>query len=200
LETQAGREAYAHVKAGDVDAYSFGFNAIADHVENGIRAITEVRLWECGPVIFEANAQARIVDVRAIDAPNTERPVIENELARATSDYIMEKWDGNVDEMAKNTGWTSEEIKQLRRGEILPAESRAKLADLPDTIHRAHQTLRSKAVQTLCDELRQGGLNDAERARVMGLLGLGDDWGSRMSSAVNTVRTLRESLRQSNVR
>ena len=64
LETTAGKEAYAHCKAGDVDAFSFGFNVIQDKWVDGIRHIGEVRCMECGPVIFPANERAEIIQVR----------------------------------------------------------------------------------------------------------------------------------------
>lgn len=78
LETRSGKEAYEHVKAGDVDCFSFGFNTLKDHWVKGIRSIQEVDLMECGPVVFQANDEAVITAVRAIDFDQT---VIDSELS-----------------------------------------------------------------------------------------------------------------------
>ena len=77
LDTQAGKDAFTHVKAGDVDAFSFGFIPVDDKFVNGIRTFTEVKCLECGPVIFPANEKAIITDARTEDFNKTEK---ENEL------------------------------------------------------------------------------------------------------------------------
>ena len=71
LDTQAGKEAFAHVRDGDVDSFSFGFNVISDTVIEKIRTFTEIKVMECGPVIFEANGAAKITDARAEDFEET---------------------------------------------------------------------------------------------------------------------------------
>jgi HK97 family phage prohead protease len=71
LDTQVGREAFAHVRDGDVDAFSFGFNVIKDNWESGIRSFEEIKVMECGPVVFEANEAAKITDARAEDFDET---------------------------------------------------------------------------------------------------------------------------------
>lgn len=73
LETRAGQEAFAHVKAGDVDCFSFGFNTIKDQWVDGVREIQEVRCMEVGPVVFEANAAANITEIRATDFEETDK-------------------------------------------------------------------------------------------------------------------------------
>jgi HK97 family phage prohead protease len=79
LDTQAGKESFAHVRAGDVDSFSFGFNVIDDDIINKVRTFTEVKVMECGPVIFEANGAAKITDARAEDFEQT---VKDDEVAR----------------------------------------------------------------------------------------------------------------------
>lgn len=73
MDTQAGRDAYAHLRAGDVDAFSFGFNTIHDSVEDGIRVISEVRCMEVSPVLFPANEKAVITQVRAETFKDTDK-------------------------------------------------------------------------------------------------------------------------------
>lgn len=65
LRTTAGKDAFEHVKAGDVPCFSFGFITIKDKWNGQIREIHEVDMLECGPVIFEANEQARIMNIRS---------------------------------------------------------------------------------------------------------------------------------------
>lgn len=69
LETEKGREAYALLKQGAIDGLSIGFETInaTNDAESGIRAITEVRLWEFSVVTFQAQEAAMTMDVRSLD-------------------------------------------------------------------------------------------------------------------------------------
>jgi len=73
LETQAGKDGFAHVRAKDVDAFSFGFVVLADEWVGKIRTFTEIKVMECGPVVFEANEAAIITEVRAEEFEQTEK-------------------------------------------------------------------------------------------------------------------------------
>ena len=106
LDTQIGKEAFAHVRAGDVDSFSFGFMVIDDTFVNKVRTFTEVKVMECGPVVFEANGAATITDSRAEDFNET---VEENEMAgrgwklllglEQTIDDIFWNYDNRSDEV-----------------------------------------------------------------------------------------------------
>jgi len=72
LETTRGKDAYAHLRAGDVESFSFGFNTIKDKVVDRVRHISEVRVMEVSPVIFPANEAATVVSVRSIRAGDEE--------------------------------------------------------------------------------------------------------------------------------
>lgn len=65
LDTRAGFDSFAHVKAGDMDCYSFGFNRMQSRPNGDVVEITEVRVMEVGPVVFEANSDAKIMNIRA---------------------------------------------------------------------------------------------------------------------------------------
>lgn len=78
LDTRAGKEAFAHVKAGDIECFSFGFGDVKDTQIGGIRTFTDLTCYECGPVIFEANSAAVVTDARAEDFNET---VTQNELS-----------------------------------------------------------------------------------------------------------------------
>ena len=251
LDTRSGKEAFAHVKEKDVDSFSFGFNVINDGWAGGIREITEVRCMECGPVIFEANSAAKIVDVRAEDFDQTvyeqglrERGWKLRWALNETLDDIM--WGNNAvdqivgkideaisafhgrflewvqelngyesgtirsissendlayqtratlgDDATSTTALTEEDVKCLRSGKLLAKESRNKLADLPEGIREAHRVERRKAVETLCDEFREGGYSDAEKMRFTSLLRMSEG-PDEISSAINFLENFRNELR-----
>jgi len=91
-----------------------------------------------------------------------------NDLSRA----FINAETRSVEVISQETSFTAAELKTLSSGDILPKESRNKLVELPEEIRSAHQKMRSKAVETLCDELRVGGFNEAEKMRFNALLGL----------------------------
>ena len=71
LETQVGRDTYAHVRQGDLDAFSFGFNRMQSRPKDDIIEITEVRLLEVSLVVFPANEDAVVTDFRSEDFNET---------------------------------------------------------------------------------------------------------------------------------
>ncbi|WP_295706082.1 HK97 family phage prohead protease [uncultured Brevundimonas sp.] len=70
LETQAGREAHAHVKAGDVTGLSIGYEVppggASLDVKSGVRSLAEIDLHEVSPVAIPAHGRARITGVKSI--------------------------------------------------------------------------------------------------------------------------------------
>ena len=57
-------DVYKNLQAGVIDTLSFGFTPLQSKKVEGIRHITEVKLYEVSPVTFEANDTAQITDVR----------------------------------------------------------------------------------------------------------------------------------------
>jgi len=88
----------------------------------------------------------------------------DNELINEFRKYLDGK---ELETIALTTSLTVDELKQLKRGSCITNKS--KLIDLPDEVQKAHEQIRSKAVITLCDELR-AGLSSAESTRIEGLL------------------------------
>lgn len=65
LDVEAGRTAYALLKAGVLDGMSIGFNILdGGRGENG-RVISEVDLWEVSLVTWGANPEALVTSVKA---------------------------------------------------------------------------------------------------------------------------------------
>jgi uncharacterized protein len=67
LDTTRGREAHALLKMGALNGLSIGFYSKewAYDVENDIRTLTAIDLWETSLVTFPANTAARVTQVKA---------------------------------------------------------------------------------------------------------------------------------------
>lgn len=105
LETEVGKKAFAHISAGDVDCFSFGFNVITDKWVEGIRTFTEVRVMEVSPVLYEANENAIITDARS---ENFGGNVLEGEIANL-GHLLFNSLDRSLWEI-KHNGKAIEEI------------------------------------------------------------------------------------------
>jgi HK97 family phage prohead protease len=66
LEVEKGREAYALMKAGELDAMSVGFNIASAGAGSRGRLIEEADLWEISLVTWGANPEALITSVKSI--------------------------------------------------------------------------------------------------------------------------------------
>lgn len=258
LETRAGAEAYAHVSAGDVDCFSFGFNTVKDKWVSGVRSITEVDMLECGPVVFQANDEAIITSVRAEDFNETQTqkelrvkgwqllcsldttiddiywignktsdeviPLVDTAISQFHVAYMSwldefyaqyEQREGvaprevrnaiqgaiealKIDDLTSETTLTASDVENLTKGKLLSAESRSKLNDLPEVLVEAHRSERRKKVETLCNELREGGFNAAEADRFSALLELRkidlEDKASEMDKTIGFLKEFRSSL------
>jgi len=256
LKTRAGEKAYQHVKAGDVNCFSFGFNTQKDRWLGGVRSIQKVDMLECGPVVFQANDEAVITDVRSSDFNET---VAENELysrglklLNALDETISDIYWGSYD-WARDAGteaniialvdtaiskfhtsymqWLDEYYAQfetretatppreirnkiqaalnqmdittltsktslidtdvdcLKAGNVLPFESRAKLADLPEDFVKCHNEERRKSIEGLCNEIRASGFSKAEKERFSALLGLSEQPDNNIKPFFEELRT-----------
>ena len=72
LETEAGREAHAHVKAGDVTGLSIGYaipegGATLDR-KTGFRTLSLIDLYEVSPVAVPAMPNARITSAKSLSS------------------------------------------------------------------------------------------------------------------------------------
>jgi len=195
LATETGRTAFEHIKAGDVDSFSFGFNVIQDKWVDGIRTFTEVKVLECSPVLFPANDAAIIVDVRQDE--QTQDIDIEpvpvsycNDLQKAVRETITA-------DIVKDTTLTISEFQRLDSGQLLTIESRNKLAELPEIVQAAHKNHRRKAVETLCNELREAGFTPAEKTRFVSLLAIEEEEQPEgLERTINYIKNFRNSLNE----
>ena len=258
LETRAGQEAFAHVKAEDVTCFSFGFKTVRAGVVNGVREIREIKLFEVGPVVFEANSEANIESFRSLFAGredaeldvetmekraedfnetmylnelyrkgysmimgleetiydiwwnNSNSEEVITKLDKAISDFggmylawaqeymgtfwvddearsanipinnelqlaMLEHVGGDkakVEDFAKRTSLTIDDLEKLIKGKTLPIDQRSKLDELPEPVRKAHHSVRRTLIENLATELRAGGNSEGERTRFAALLGI----------------------------
>lgn len=67
---------------------------------------------------------------------------------------------------------TSEEVRTLRMGKLLPLEARGRLQDADGELFNAHQKQRGNTIERLCDEIRSSTLTEGEVERITALLDL----------------------------
>ncbi len=110
----------------------------------------------------------------------------------------LRKSGDTIETLAAKTSFTADELTALSRGQMLSLESRAKLAELPESIRTAHQDRRKAVVESLCDELRAAQFGSAESARFKSLLGLNDSKaGSETRKTVDAVSGMLKTIRES---
>lgn len=94
MGVERARDVFEFIRSGAIDTLSFGFRAINDKYVGGIRNITEVKLYEVSPVIFEANENAKITGFRS------EEDEVKKDEKRSTD--FTETLD---DELVRNKGY-----------------------------------------------------------------------------------------------
>lgn len=96
LGTEKGREAYALLRDGVVDALSIGYDTVKQSKgEDGVRRISEIRLWEVSLVTFPANQLARIGAVKnaALERLKDDEAA---EFAAVAENYVLDLKAGRV--------------------------------------------------------------------------------------------------------
>ena len=89
-----------------------------------------------------------------------------NGLAQSFRNYCEEN-SLSIEQIAQTTSFTIDELRSLKSGKIIADYDR--LSELDDTIFESHNSVRSEAVTTLCNDLR-AGINLAEATRIQALL------------------------------
>jgi uncharacterized protein len=68
MDLEEAKRAYLLIKAKVIKGLSIGFETIQDSVEDGVRLLKEIRLWEVSIVTFPMNEMAAIGSVKALSA------------------------------------------------------------------------------------------------------------------------------------
>lgn len=66
MKTTAGRDAYEHLAAGDVDSMSIGYREVKARYEGNVRLLEELTLYEVSVVTFPANPAAAVETVKSV--------------------------------------------------------------------------------------------------------------------------------------
>jgi HK97 family phage prohead protease len=70
LGTEKGREAYVLMRDGVLDSMSIGYESVKAKREEGVRKLSEIKLFEVSLVTFPANVLASVQSVKALKALN----------------------------------------------------------------------------------------------------------------------------------
>jgi hypothetical protein len=71
LDLPEAKKAYILLKAKVIKGLSIGFDTIKDSVENGVRQLKEVRLWEGSIVTFPMNEAAMVTSIKSLGGSET---------------------------------------------------------------------------------------------------------------------------------
>jgi hypothetical protein len=142
LEDPQARIALAHLKAQTIKGLSIGFDTIKDAVENGVRHLKELRLWEVSVVTFPVNEAAVVTSVKSIDdarrilreaaANPADKTAVRSLLKEIQSlidpdddeddeDPIEDEDDADEKEIALMLRGTALELKDMRYGALKPS-------------------------------------------------------------------------------
>lgn len=93
LGVQAAKDAYTLLKDGAIQGLSIGFQTVEDEVKDGIRYLTEIKLFEISLCAVPANQQALVTSVKSVNNDEVRRALasFRSEIVRA----IGEKHRGN---------------------------------------------------------------------------------------------------------
>jgi HK97 family phage prohead protease len=86
LELPSAMDMYVRMKHGLVSSMSIGYETRGEKFVNGVRQLTELKLWEISLVTFPANAQAVVESVKDGDVARLLRRLASD--VRATSNAI----------------------------------------------------------------------------------------------------------------
>nr|WP_304504796.1 HK97 family phage prohead protease [Defluviimonas sediminis] len=133
MATAMGRDAFEHLKAGDLSGLSIGFVVPKDGASmdyrTGVRTLTKIDLWEISLVALPAARRARVRSVKSIGGPEELRDLLRS---HGLPHRFCEKVAAG--------GWAALEGKSI---EDLEAEARA--AAVSETLAQALGILRETA-------------------------------------------------------
>jgi hypothetical protein len=66
MDLDEAKRAYLLIKAKVIKGLSIGFETLQESVEDGVRLLKEIRLWECSIVTFPMNESAQISGVKSL--------------------------------------------------------------------------------------------------------------------------------------
>jgi len=124
LETQRGREAYALLKQGAVKGLSIGYDVVKDSVQNGVRKLLEVKLWEWSLVTLPANPKALVTAVKTA-VPSHTPPIVDEAWDAEAAEARIRSWATSDDEIdwekhSQGFAWYDAENREVLGAYKLP--------------------------------------------------------------------------------
>lgn len=145
LDTPEGKGAFARIKAGAVNQFSFAYDALDYDYEDldkksRVRHLRTVRLWEYGPVIFGMNPAAVSVSAKKLEVKNPWS------IFKEDGEYCVYKVDSEGDKTGKALGCH---------------ESRSEARDQIEALHAnvdeaSYPRVTDVKEKTFCVELARG--------------------------------------------
>ena len=138
LGTNMGREAYALLKAGDLDSMSIGFMVDDYDIDDktGVRTIKEIDLWEISIVTEPANTMAMVTAVKSLESAES----------YAEIERIM-RTKGFSRKEATATVWKIKELAKAELSTVQLQETDSESRDATD------DEVSSVAMKSIKDEL-----------------------------------------------
>jgi uncharacterized protein len=110
---QKAEETLLLAKAGVIRKMSIGYDTIKSEMINGIRHLKEVRLYDVSPVVFAANNNAVILDVKAAERSLDNNDIQPIKDAVKAIQALLEKKEGKEPDKATLNSQETQEAAQL---------------------------------------------------------------------------------------
>ena len=177
MDTPEGVGVFKRLKAGAIDEWSIGYDAVdkdfervtVDGVEKTIRNLKQIRLYELSPVIWGANSATMTVSAKSADAePAESKPW---RVAEREGEYCVFKLDaeGNLDGEPLKCYESEEDAATYARAlyaNVEDEETAGKGADMDQQEQKEGRVLSSRnaqriatALASLIDTLESAGLD-----------------------------------------
>ena len=118
-----------------------------------------------------------------------------NVLSEAMAKEVGER---SLEEVAKDSSLSVGECRKLLKGELLPLDARARIAELSEEVAKAHSLRRGEVVTGLFAEIRAKGFSQPEMLRLKALLETDPSGTDHESDDENEVGEILSSLRSMN--
>lgn len=153
MGVERARDVFEFIRSEAIDTLSFGFKAINDKYVRGVRSITEVKLYEVSPVIFEANDKAKITGFRKEDSEEGEeravdfKDTLDDNLIYTKGWKVIDALDETLGDIWWSTGLSNDEII-AKMDEAISAFHAEYLVWANEFISRFWETRESRSMPT----------------------------------------------------
>lgn len=141
LAVQKGAEAYALAKQGVLTDMSIGYSVEDFELKDGVRYLTEIRLWEISLVTEPANPKAKITAVKTVDElrgvlkkkSDLEKVLRDAGFSRSSAKFMASLVDNNKLTDIQSEGDVMEEKSEELRDEVI-ADASPEETEIKDVV------------------------------------------------------------------